>query len=146
MVDEETLERYEIGLQKLPKTIDFNIPFWISFGKFFQIMFYDILIILYLFKPLKKPTTEETKIIKKLQQELINTRNANETAKLADLKKNENVQNISKKMEQILAPKRRLYINLIGDYLRTCWSMNFIASILSALVYFASVVSYFLLK
>jgi len=68
-IDESVLERYEISIQQITNEVKFDAAFGFSLLRFFQIAFYDVLIIVYLFKPIKILTSEEKNRLAALREQ-----------------------------------------------------------------------------
>lgn len=99
---------------------------------------------MYLFKPIRKPNSAESKTIRDCRDQIqMDTKEFEERAggKTKELQKELAMKNQANYMtiEKIHWPRKRAFLNLSAEYLGICMSMNWITTIVSVLVYFGSV-------
>lgn len=95
----------------------------------FQLTIFDLLCILVLLKKVRRNTPDELLKMRKYYVTLL--KDTNSTGRVQDSKKAYAVQT---KVERIIAPKRRKFTNLLGEYIYECFGPNIICVINGLLI------------
>lgn len=82
------------------------------------------MIIVFLLRPLKSPTAQEMVTLRMAHEELY----AKHKREGQSMYQSEETKLLTQKIERIIAPKKRKYVNIMGEYIRDCVSKNIIAS------------------
>lgn len=105
--------------------------------KFFSLWAYDILIVMYLIKPLKNSTKEERELVKQYQEILKRVNSVDKASAQELIKKGEQIQ---AKRSDMLSYRYTNYNSCMNMALKTSLSLNFIIASLGLFSYFITAV------